>query len=108
MPEKTREKMSITDRAKQFSPFAAVTGLDAALSAKEKITVPKIELTEYTAEELNRKIHLLSPGTIITIIYYRENEYVKLTGMLSRLDLENRMLQIVNTKISFDDLLEII
>ena len=30
-----REKMSITRRAKQFMPFAALTGLDEALRKKE-------------------------------------------------------------------------
>lgn len=34
--KKKREKMSIEDRAKQFMPFMAVTGLYEALAEKEK------------------------------------------------------------------------
>lgn len=36
MEKKNRPKMSISDRAKQFMPFMAVTGLDKALMEKEK------------------------------------------------------------------------
>ena len=36
MEKKNRPKMSISDRAKQFMPFMAVTGLDKALLEKEK------------------------------------------------------------------------
>lgn len=35
MPGKPREKMSIEDRAKQFAPFSALSGLDEALRRKE-------------------------------------------------------------------------
>ena len=51
--------MPIADRAKQFVPFAALKGLPEALSAKERITVDKIELSPEMAEELDRKMHLL-------------------------------------------------
>lgn len=35
MPTRPHQKMSITDRAKQFAPFSALNGLDAALRKKE-------------------------------------------------------------------------
>lgn len=35
MAEKPREKMSMEERAKQFSSFAALKGLDSALRRKE-------------------------------------------------------------------------
>ena len=38
--------MSRQDRAKQFMPFAALKGYEEALRKKEKITVPKAELSE--------------------------------------------------------------
>ena len=56
MASKPKHKMPIEDRAKQFMPFAALKGLPDALAAKEKITVPKVELSEEMAEESGRKI----------------------------------------------------
>ena len=44
-----RMKMSQADRAKQFMPFAALKGYDDALRAKEKVVVPRKELSEEMA-----------------------------------------------------------
>ena len=57
MASKPKHKMPIEDRAKQFMPFAALKGLPEALAAKEKDTVPKIELSGEMAEELDQKMH---------------------------------------------------
>lgn len=37
--------MPVEDRAKQFMPFAALKGLPDALAARERIIVPKTELS---------------------------------------------------------------
>ena len=47
------------NRAKQFMPFAALKGYEAALRAKEKIVVPKMELSEEKKEELRLQVFLL-------------------------------------------------
>lgn len=100
-------KMSKEDRAKQFMPFAALKGHTEALKRKEKIVVQKMELSEEYQEELDRKLHQISKNDMITVIYYHQNEYLKLTGMVARIDETARILKIVNTKINFDDLYEI-
>ena len=107
MASKPKNKMPIEDRAKQFMPFAALKGLPDALAAKEKITVPKVELSEEMAEELDRRMHDLTKGKIAAIVYFHKDEYIKITGMVARIDETSRLLQIVNTKIAFDDILEI-
>ena len=56
MPSKPKQKMPIEERAKQFMPFSALKGLEEALASKEKIIVPKKELTQDYAEELNLKL----------------------------------------------------
>lgn len=99
-----RAKMPPADRAKQFMPFAALKGYDIALRAKEKIVVPKIELSEEMTEELDRKIHLIEKNDMVTVVYFCNEEYLELTGMVSRLDPTARVLQIVNTKIRFEDI----
>lgn len=107
MPSKPKFKMPIEERVKQFMPFSALKGLEEALASREKIVVPKKELTEDYAQELNLKLQTLITGSMVTIIYYCKEEYLKLTGVVAKIDLDNQMLQIVNTKIPFDDLLDI-
>lgn len=107
MANKVRPKMSVENRAKQFMPFAALRGLPEALALKEKIVVEKIELTEDMAAELDWNMQSLEVGNIVTAVYFCKDEYIKKTGMLSRIDKEARVLQIVETKIHFDDLLKL-
>ena len=107
MAGRPKAKMSVEQRAKQFMPFAALKGLPEALALKEKITVPKVELSEEMAAELDRKMHLLEKGKIATVIYFVKNEYLKKTGMVAKIDTHARLLQIVNVKIPFDDILDI-
>jgi hypothetical protein len=52
----TRPHMSRLDRAAQFSPFAALTGYDAAIKETARLTDKKAELGEYELEELNRTL----------------------------------------------------
>lgn len=107
MASKPKNKMTIPDRAKQFMPFAALKGLPEALTLKEKITVPKIELSEEMAQILDQEMYKLSKGSIATVVYFHKDEYIKITGMVARIDETGRILQIVNTKIPFDDILDI-
>ena len=95
------------NRAKQFVPFAAVKGFEEALRAKERIIVEKIELSEERKAELNFKLHQIKKNDIIKVIYFDKDEYVKIEGMVSRLDKDARVLQIVNTKILFDNIYDI-
>ncbi|MBP3477285.1 MAG: YolD-like family protein [Lachnospiraceae bacterium] len=107
MANKPKNKMTIADRAKQFMPFAALKGLPDALALKEKITVDKIELSEEMAEALDQEMHKLAKGKIAMVVYFYKEEYLKITGMVARIDETSRLLQIVNTKIPFDDILEV-
>ncbi len=97
MAGKPKNRMPIEERAKQFMPFAA----------KEKILVPKIELSPEMEEELDRQMHLLSKGNMATVVYFQNGEYIKITGLVARIDETSRLLQIVNTKIRFEDILQV-
>lgn len=100
-------KMSREDRAKQFMPFAALKGYSAALRKKEKIIVARIELTEEYKEELDRKLRQVRKNDIVTVVYFYKNEYLKMTGMVSRIDETARVIKVVNTKIAFENLYDI-
>ncbi|WP_330682375.1 YolD-like family protein [Frisingicoccus sp.] len=97
-------KMSREDRAKQFMPFAALKGYSEALRKKERIIVPRRELSEEYGEELDRKLRQVQEGEMISVVYYCRGEYVRLTGKVAKIDKEARMIRIVNEKIAFDDL----
>ena len=100
--------MTIQDRAKQFMPFAALKGYDDALRAKEKIVVDKKTLSPEKLDEIDNKMHQIKIGMVISVIYYFENQYIKKTGMVAKIDANSRFIQIVNTKIYFDDIYDII
>lgn len=102
-----RAKMSREERAKQFMPFAALKGYPEALRLKEKITVPKRELSEEYGEELDRKLHEVSRGDMVTVTYFFRGEYLKISGLVSRIDPTARVLKVVNTKIPMADIYEI-
>lgn len=99
-----REK---ADRAKLFVPFDAVKGFREALAEKERVVVPKIELSEEMKEELDRKFHQVQIGSVITVVAFQNGEYVEVKGMVSKFSPTSRALTIVNTKIRLDDICKI-
>ena len=104
MKNNKRTKMPISERAKQFSPFSPLRGLQEALSRMERVVVPKIELSEEILEEINRTLLSLSRNEMVMAVYYRGGEYIKITGKVARINLTDRKLQIVDTVIPFEDL----
>lgn len=107
MGNKPKNRMDIGERAKQFTPFAALKGLPEALAERERIVVPKIELTEDMASQLDRKMQQVEPGKRITVVYFQGYEYLKIAGMAARIDKNCGFLQIVDTRIRFSDILDI-
>lgn len=102
-----RARMAREDRAKQFMPFVALKGYPEALRRKEKIVVAKVEVSEDYALELDRKLRQVRKMDIVTVVYFQKGEYLKVTGVVSRIDVTSRILKIVNTKIPFDDILDV-
>ena len=66
--------MSITDRAAQFSPFAALTGYDAAVDETARYTEIREELTEDKVnklnDDLNRLLDMLDERPEIRVTYF--------------------------------------
>ena len=67
-------QMSVHERAAQFSPFAALTGHEAAIRETARLTEGQIELEEDRKEELDEKLSgLLQPGSVcpeVTVCYF--------------------------------------
>lgn len=95
------------DRAKIFMPFDALKGFREALSRKERVVVPKCELSEEACEELDQALRRLRKNDFVTAVYYENGEYVSCTGMVSALDAAREILRIVHRDIPFDALREL-
>lgn len=102
-----RAKMSQADRAKQFMPFAALRGYPEALRKREQIVVDKVELSEERQRELDILLRQLQKGDMVTVVYFCRQQYLKLTGMITRIDETARILQLVQTKIPLDHIYDI-
>lgn len=100
-------RLEKANRAKQFASFDAVKGLREALRQKERVIVSKVDLSEDQKVEIDRKLHQIKLNDIITIIYFNNGEYLKLTGMVSYFSSSSRTLQIINTRLNFDDIYDI-
>ena len=94
-------------RAQQFQPYDALRGFNDLLRQQERIIIPKKELSEDDYEELNDKASQLQVGKMVSIIHYESNEYVQTTGILSSLDVEKKILQVVKTRIHLKDIVHI-
>ena len=57
---KVHPRMSLHDRAAQFSPFAALVGYEDVIDETARTTVPKRELDETEKAELDRRIAILA------------------------------------------------
>lgn len=94
-------------RAQIFQSFDALKGFREILKEQERITVPKKELSEDDLEQLDYTIHLIKVGMIVQVIYFEKNQYVKIEGIVSKLNLDTKFIQIVKTKINLLDIVSI-
>ena len=114
-----RDRMSMINRAAQFSPFAALTGYDEAVKETARVTKEKIELDENVKVMLDEKLQTiaehLDEHLEVTILYFQPDmkktggEYVKMTGTVKKIDQFERNIRMMDgTKISIDEIYEIV
>ena len=94
-------------RAQIFQSFDALKGFREILKEKERIIVPKKILSEDDLAELDYKIHQVKIGMIIQIPYYDNGQYIQLEGIVSKLNLETKMIQIVKKKVDLQSIYSI-
>ena len=93
-PNSKHEPMPMSDRAAQFSPFAALTGYGDAIDETARLTDARIELSEEERAELDYKQQYLATldSPTVTVTYFVPDErktggaYVTHTGTLKRID----------------------
>ncbi|TGE34542.1 hypothetical protein [Desulfosporosinus sp. Sb-LF] len=56
----TRPHMTAIDRAAQFSPFAALTGYEAAIKETARLTDERVKLDEYMKDALSDRLQIIA------------------------------------------------
>lgn len=99
--------MQNNDRAKQFMPFDALKGFKEEINKRKRVVVAKRELSEDDLQELQNKVNLINTGMIVEITYYDNDQYVKIKGMVSKINFDLKYIVIVKTKINIDCIVNI-
>lgn len=111
-------RMPVSSRAAQFSPFAALTGYDAAIRETARLTDRKTELDDSAKAILDLKQQVLTNALPakpqVTVTYFVADErksggaYVSAAGRLKKIDPVARRLVLTDgTVIPLDDVLEL-
>ena len=105
---RTHPRMSLHDRAAQFSPFAALTGHSAAIAETGRLTDSRITLDESEMARvdaaLQRLRELLSQEPVASITYFVPDErkaggsYQTITGEVKRIDTVNGVLLLTDRR----------
>lgn len=115
---KKHPRMTMVNRAAQFSPFAALTGYDAAIRETARVTENRRELSEDAVDELNDKISLLQQEQAgmkrIKVTYFQADRtkdggvYRVEEGIFKKIKSDERILELTNgTQITLDDIFKI-
>lgn len=91
-----RARMSLYDRAAQFSPFAALTGFDDAIAETGRQTQDRIELDRDALDRLDEQmqglLEVLDSQPEAEVVWFRYDErkaggsYVTTTGHVKKVD----------------------
>ena len=114
----THPRMSLADRAAQFSPFAALTGHGAAIRETARLTDRRRELSEDEQTALGDKLTMLaeiaSDHPVVSVTYFRADEkkdggsYVAAAGAVKKIDEYERVIILMDgTRIPIGDISEI-
>lgn len=114
-PKSKYPKMSMSDRAAQFAPFAALTGHKEVVIEQGRITQEKRILSNEEKLEINEKIvELMNLKSRCRIIYFEKDrtksggQYMESVLSFKRIDELNKVLYFKeNIQIQIDDIVDI-
>lgn len=114
-PKSKYPKMSMSDRAAQFAPFAALTGHKEAILEQQRITQTKRILSNEEKLRINEKIiELMNLKSKCGITYFEKDktksggQYMESVLSFKRIDELNKVLYFKeNIQIQIDDIVDI-
>ena len=104
LDKQTRPHMDVSIRAKQFLPFDALNGFREALAEKEQCPVFKKELSDDQKEWLDRILSQIRKRYMIEAEYFHSGEYLHMSGTVSQIDKQKKVLKIGETEIPFENI----
>ena len=115
---KNHQRMSIKERAAQFSPFAALTGYSESVKETARLTKRKIELSEDMKYEIDMKLQLieehLDEKPLVIVEYFIKDkkksggDYNEFTGVIRRIDKVNGKIIFMDKKVvNLKDIIDI-
>lgn len=112
----THPQMSRQSRAAQFSSFAALTGLDAAMEEAGRVTDAKLDLDDSRKDAISRNLQLLRqrPELTCQLTYFVPDQrksggsYEVWTGLIQKIDPDTRMLTLgPDRRVPIDDVISL-
>ena len=101
---RTRPRMSVSARAAQFAPFAALTGYGAAVDETARLTDDRIVLDENAKAILDGKLQIIAEHIAehpeVTITYFETDKkksggaYRSVTGQVKEIDEYERIVRL--------------
>ena len=95
-----RPRLSMAQRAAQFSPFAALTGYDAEVKEAGRLTSSRIELDEAEKERIDRTLRELTGRAVFSVFipdgHKDGGEYVMLEGAVKEIDPIRRVITLTD------------
>ena len=101
--------MNNIDRAKQFMPFDALVGLNAALREREERhnMIERKELSDDEKDTISRVLSKIKKGTLIKIKFFLNGNYYNLIDRVVKIQPINTFIQLGETRIQFEDIFSI-
>jgi len=112
VPE-NRPRMALSDRAKIFSPFAALRGYEGKIAEEERRVQRQIwqELSEEERGNLSQQLSGVCRGMSVELLYFLPEctdasgrclgTYCRLRGVVERIDPLEKILRIGNATVAF-------
>lgn len=108
-PPVKHPRMALSNRAKIFSPFAALRGFDDEISSEgaSKLLVKKVELSDEEKNDLSDKLLQVTKGMKVVVQYFvrtteSTGKYISLTGTVAMIDPVYRELKVMQDKVMQD------
>ncbi len=94
-------------RIRLFLPFDSIIGFKESIKEKEIIKTNRIVLLQDSLELLDHTLSSINIGDMITLTYYNKYHYETLTGLLSKINIDDNLLYIVKTAVLISDIIDI-
>ena len=119
-PVPIKPRIAISNRAKIFSPFAALRGYEDEIASegREHTKTQRFELSEEGKERIGAKLMQLHKGSFVTVRYFTDGYYEDISGKVESVDgvykelrmstgMKNDIGKELPTIIPFEDILEV-